>query len=192
MRCFIDMDGVLVDFVGGALRAHNRQMENWPPGEFDMPKVLKMRCQDFWAPLTGAKFWAELKPTPEAHELIALLEARFSSRELCILSSPTTDPQCLAGKLQWLCRRLPGYERRYLLGPEKHYCASPDCLLIDDADHNVDRFREAGGCAILFPRPWNRLHAVPDPLAYVADCIAREDWQADSEPVGEEDDFELG
>jgi 5'(3')-deoxyribonucleotidase len=181
MRCFVDMDGVLVDFVGGALRRHNREVENWPAGEFNMAKVLAMPKRQFWDGLGRAEFWATLEATPEAHELIALLEAEFGSWELCILSSPTRDPQCAAGKVEWLQRCLPEYQRRFLIGPEKRFCAGPECLLIDDADHNVDRFREAGGCAILFPRPWNRLHSITDPLAHVVDCIGRGDWHAEPE-----------
>ncbi|MFT5126811.1 MAG: 5'(3')-deoxyribonucleotidase [Rhodothermales bacterium] len=194
MRCFVDMDGVLVDFVGAALRRHERRVDEWPPGEFNMAKVLGIPRRDFWGPLEGAEFWATLEPTAEAHELMAVLEAEFGSWELCILSSPTRDPQCSAGKVQWLQRCLPDYSRRFLLGPEKRFCAGPDSLLIDDADHNVDRFREAGGCGILFPRPWNRLHAVTDPLAHVVDCIGRGDWHAEpesDEPVDLESMFSV-
>lgn len=181
MRCFVDMDGVLVDFVGGALKLLGRTVDDWPPGEFNMAKVLDMPRHEFWGALSGAEFWSSLRPTREAHALMATLETTFGSWELCILSSPTADPQCLSGKARWLDRCLPEYRRRFLFGPEKRFCAGPDCLLIDDADQNVDSFRAAGGCAILFPRPWNRLHWVADPLAYVTDCIARSDWHAEPE-----------
>lgn len=189
MRCFVDMDGVLVDFVGGALQRVGREFPDWPPGEFNMSKVLGMASHRFWERLNGADFWSGLSPTPECHPLMAHLESTFGSWDICILSSPTRDPQCLAGKVMWLEKHLPDYRRRFLLGPEKRFCAGPDNLLIDDADHKVDAFRNAGGCAILFPRPWNRLHAIDDPLDYVIDCIARSDWHADPDP-GEVDPTE--
>jgi hypothetical protein len=62
------------------------------------------------------------------------------------------------GKKQWIRRYLPEEMwNNYLIGPPKHLCASPDALLIDDVEENVDKFRAYGGRAVLFPRPWNRL-----------------------------------
>jgi 5'(3')-deoxyribonucleotidase len=80
---------------------------------------------------------------------------------ICILTGPTKDPECLAGKYEWITTVLPPYlHRQYLIGPRKQFCAHPEALLIDDSDDNVKAFRGAGGHAILVPRPWNSLHAL--------------------------------
>ena len=47
-------------------------------------------------------------------------------------------------------------------------------LLIDDNDTNVDRFRERGGRAILFPQPWNRNHSLAeDRMSYLEDELSQ-------------------
>ena len=44
-RCILDMDGVLTNFVGGILKAHNIPssyqdfISTWPEGEYDMCMV---------------------------------------------------------------------------------------------------------------------------------------------------------
>ncbi len=66
------------------------------------------------------------------------------------------SPQEYARPLRaWLGK----YTRRTLLGDCKHACAHKGALLIDDSDEQVERFRQAGGWAILLPRAWNSRHA---------------------------------
>ena len=77
------------------------------------------------------------------------------------MTSPTIDPDCLAGKLEWIHEFTPRWmHRQYLVGPRKQFCAHREALLIDDADKNVNTFREWGGQALLVPRPWNSMHAL--------------------------------
>jgi len=48
---------------------------------------------------------------------------------------------------------------RSMFGSEKWLMAGLDRLLIDDADHNIDKFVQYGGHTLLVPRPWNHAHA---------------------------------
>jgi hypothetical protein len=116
---------------------------------------------------TVEQFWENVpriawSHTPRAREFDFLLDNALDlvGREnICLLTSPTKDPESLAGKLEWIHLNLPSWmHRQYLVGPRKHFCARPDSLLIDDSDDNVKKFREHGGNAILVPRPWNSLH----------------------------------
>lgn len=151
--CYLDMDGVLVDFVNGALREHGYHL---PEGtvKWDFNHQLKIPDPEFWGPF-GRSFWSNLGWMPEGRELLTELEIMFGQDHIVILSSPCGTPGCAEGKLDWIKQHLPKYKRQYLLGPAKHLCASPSHILIDDYDHNVDKFRTYGGFAALVPRSWN-------------------------------------
>jgi len=161
---YLDMDGVLCDFVGAALRVHRQldALDHWPAGEWDIAKVLRVKSEEFWWRIDhhGERFWASLQPYPWAADLVRLLESM--SVPITIASSLSYDPYSAAGKLQWLSEHFPQFKRRYLLGSEKHLLAKPGAVLIDDNDQGVEDFRQAGGQAVLFPQAWNRRFDVKD------------------------------
>jgi len=177
MRCFIDMDGVLVDFVGGAQAFYGRKLDPYPAGDFDIVKALGMSSREFWNGLDES-YWANLPMLPDAALLLQLLEQSFGTMNLCLLTSPSRDPRSLSGKLRWIQKHLKKFERRFLIGPPKEFCAHPGSILFDDSDGNVDQFRRAGGAAVLVPRPWNRDHAIVDAVAHVQQCITNRHWHA--------------
>lgn len=114
--------------------------------------------QSFWNAVPR-EAWAKTPRSPEFDFLLKHSVELVGRENVCLLTSPTKDPECLAGKLEWIHDTMPAWmHRQYLIGPRKHFCARPDSLLIDDSDENVNKFREAGGNAILVPRPWNSLH----------------------------------
>ncbi len=158
--CLLDLDGVLVDFVGGALSLHGKHV---PPSEvrWDFLTQIGLEPADFWRPL-GRSFWAGLPWTAEGRELLDVVEDVFGPENVCLLTSPCATPGCCEGKLDWVARELPAYRRRVLVGACKHLVAGPGKLLLDDHDANVEAFREAGGSAILVPRPWNDRRAECD------------------------------
>ena len=177
MKVLLDLDGVLADFTGGMCRAHNRP-DPWADGQnrgcYAMDELWGMTASEFWEPATEG-FWAELEPTPGAFHLVRFLEEQVGAANICILSSPSLDPGCVPGKLRWIRRHLPEYSRRFLFGPRKEFCAgTPSHLLIDDHEANVKGFREAGGTAILFPRPWNVISDMGDRgLSHVFEAVKR-------------------
>jgi len=168
------MDGVLSDFVSGALTLHGRSaaIEDWPPGEFNMARVLGMSSGEFWRRIDqeGADYWSGLEKYEWFDELI---ETVRQVAPMAILSSPSLAPGCPAGKLQWLQQHFGRGFRDFLIGPQKHLCARSDAVLIDDSDRNVDRFREHGGHAILFPQAWNSNHSISDRVGFVREELAR-------------------
>jgi 5'(3')-deoxyribonucleotidase len=111
--------------------------------------------KDFWDRITR-DVWAT---APKSDEFEFLLEASadlVGQENVIILTKPTIDPDCMAGKLEWIHANVPRWMRRqFLVGPSKEFCARPDTLLVDDADKNVNKFKEAGGMTLLVPRPWN-------------------------------------
>lgn len=159
-RCLLDMDGVLVDFVGGACRHHGIRdpyddPQNW--GKPKLDELAGMPKSVFFAPL-GEDFWANLEPTRECFALVEMLEKHFGKEAVCIMTSPVLTHGCYEGKLCWLRKHLPQFSRRFLVGPTKEFAAGPEVTLVDDSDSNIDRFLAWGGDVIQVPRPWNRLH----------------------------------
>ena len=150
--CYLDLDGVLVDFIRGALRVHNKEL----PIEdvrWDFHEQVGIPNNEFWEPM-GFDFWANLDWMGEGQDLLRGIEGLFGE-SVVLLTSPCLTVGSVEGKVDWVKRNIPGYQRRLFVGPAKHLLASHCKVLVDDHDVNVDKFREHGGKAILVPRPWN-------------------------------------
>jgi len=174
---FVDLDGVLADFVRAALALYERDelLDCWPAGEWNMPKVLDISRGKFWGAIDrqGGAFWESLEIYPWTFKLI---DRQREIAPITIATSPSLDPSCLAGKVRWMQRHLGGSFRDFLIGPSKHLLAKPDVVLIDDRDSNIDAFRKHGGQAILFPQPWNTNHHIEDDrLTYVLSQLSGKD-----------------
>lgn len=155
---FLDMDGLLVNFVGGALAAHHRPDATLTAGEWHIAKSLGLTEKEFWAPLQGIPFWAELQPMPDMSQILAIIHELFGLQRCYLLSTPCLDDACYTGKALWVEQHLPDFQRRLILATQKFPLARPGALLIDDSDNNVRQWRLCGGDAILLPRLWNSHH----------------------------------
>ena len=158
-RIFLDMAGVLCDWVGGVcklLGVDQATIESEWTDDGDICPQLGVSMDELWAAIdaTGSVFWSSLRPYPWALDLWNLCE---SIAPTVVLTSPSWHPSSLSGKLEWMNEHLGrgGPFRRYLIGPEKAACAGPGKVLIDDRRKLCGDFMEAGGRALLFPRPWN-------------------------------------
>lgn len=153
----IDMDGVIADFVSPALEMHRHPelQEQWPAGHWDICSLLEISEERFWRDI-GHLFWADIDSYPWADNLIHAVES--TGCEWAICSTPARDHSSSSGKVEWMQKQFGKDFRNYHLTPRKHHLAKPTTLLIDDNDGNVERFRAAGGEAILFPQPWNSEH----------------------------------
>jgi len=163
-KVLLDIDGVLNKFILEALAkfgtpiAYNEYSPDWG---WDMLKGIEHRYGrkvdpvEFWGAVRR-EWWAKSELSDEALAIIDRCASLVGRKNVCLLTSPTRDPDCVAGKLEWIQQKLPPWlHRQFLIGPRKHFCAREDHLLVDDADHNVRDFRKHGGQAILVPRPWN-------------------------------------
>jgi hypothetical protein len=156
VKVFLDMDGVLTDFVRGCWRwfAHHvpyREVKWLLEPQFGFAKA-----NEFWEALTR-EFWATLEWTPEGEELFQGL-VRIAGAEnivLCSSPSPWGKAGSAAGKIDWIEKRLPNWKSRYILSPCKHEAANSNILLIDDNNDNCEKFRKAGGFSLIVPQPWN-------------------------------------
>jgi hypothetical protein len=164
MHILLDLDDTLNKFTITALSTFCGRTiteADYPnKGSFDICEAASLLMgtevtkPEFWNSFDRSD-WASV-PKSDEYDMILEFAERHGRDNVCILTSPTVDPLCLAGKLDWIHDNLPSWlHRQFLMGPRKHFCAGPDRLLIDDADKNVSAFREHGGEAILVPRAWN-------------------------------------
>lgn len=161
MKVFLDMDGVIAAFNKGINEAFGLKVCPFTDpinfGVWDYCDILGVTTKVFWDHCTSELF-EELDPTDDAHKIVNYLEKRFGRKNICILSSPPLNPESMVGKSRWLSKHFPQYERQFFFGTKKGFAAHAGSLLIDDADHNIKEFSEAGGQTFLYPRPWNKAY----------------------------------
>ncbi len=135
-KFYCDMDGVLVDFIKGYYDLTGKDLT----GAFHSGDA-------FWEPINkaGLDFWVNLDWTPDGKELWKYIE-KYKPE---ILSAPSKNNDSRVGKHQWVKRELPDVHLLLRYRKDKKEFASPNSILIDDLDTNVDSWREAGGIAIL-------------------------------------------
>lgn len=158
MRCFLDIDGVLADFDKAMSHAHGgytwNQEEQQP---WDTESWLGMTAEQWWEPANSVEFWQHLEWTEDGKDILKEAEWYFTKEHICLLTSPSLSPHSTVGKILWIREHLPEYARQFLIGGCKHFCASPNTVLIDDHDKNIEMFERHGGIGILVPRRWNSL-----------------------------------
>ena len=157
-QIFLDLDGVVANFFGAALRVHDRLdlVDKWPKGEWDMAKVMGISEGNFWNGFDYPEFWRTIPVYSWAEFLIGQLQ-KFAP--ITVATSPGLSCYAATSKIEWVRESLPviggpGFSD-FLIGHQKHLLAKPGAVLIDDNETNCRRFKAAGGEAILFPQVWN-------------------------------------
>jgi hypothetical protein len=162
-KCFLDMDGVLSDFVGGAAKAHglpNPYLDPKSNGIYSTEKLWGMTSQQFWAPTNSVEFWVGLERTSEADQIVRLVCDTFKPENVAILTAPSLFLSCAGAKRLWIEKNYPIFQHRIILASAatKQFIAGANKMLIDDRDSNCEEWENANGDAILLPRPWNQLY----------------------------------
>lgn len=176
--CFLDMDGVLADFVRGSLAFHKKEL---PYEEvcFDFWQKVDMTEGDYFGPL-GEDFWASLEPTREFEHIISGAETGFGRENVFILTKPAPTLGCAVGKARWVDKHLPpGYTTRLLFADQAHgkkVHSRPGRVLVDDQDGHINGWREAGGTGILVPQPWNSMAHCHDQAGSIVFGCLLEPW----------------
>ena len=133
---FVDMDGVLVDFIKGYHELTGRDIT----GSFHSDAA-------FWEPIdkAGYNFWMNLEWTKDGKKLWNYIK-KYNPE---ILSAPSRQNDSRVGKHDWVKRELPD-SHLILRSPEnKKEFAKPNAILIDDRESNIDDWNKAGGIGIL-------------------------------------------
>ncbi|MCK9568818.1 hypothetical protein M0R72_07755 [Candidatus Pacearchaeota archaeon] len=182
LTVLLDMDEVITDFVGAALREHgwtrHRLEKVWTPGTWSIVEPMEMTQQQFWAPIkaAGTDFWAYMNPTPWAEKILGLM----SKYDWMIVTSPSKCAAAGTGKIRWIKQQLGEDFEDYVITPCKSRLARPDYVLIDDREETVKNFVKAGGRGIVFPSRHNFLHECSDPVQYVKYRLEQETRQTGS------------
>jgi 5'(3')-deoxyribonucleotidase len=148
----LDMDGVIVDFVKGALKFHGR--EDYVVKHWDFDQDICETREDFWKDL-GFSFWANLPWTPQGIDFLGYLRKEVGKENICFLTSPCATVGSIEGKIEWLRRKIPDMSRQFAVSPMKQAFAHHKALLVDDSDVNCAKFKLGGGNSIVVPQLWN-------------------------------------
>jgi len=139
---YIDMDGVLVDFFDAWAKLMGEKSFR---DIKDIDKGLQaIRDTD--------DFWLNLKPTPNAGKLLALVRKLKGS--YTILSSPLADdPRSEPHKRMWVEKNLKQFPPKKVIitGNKAKYAQQSDGtpnILIDDFGQNIDKWNAAGGIGV--------------------------------------------
>ena len=135
-KIYCDMDGVLADFESGYEELTGIDLK----GEFK-------KGDDFWDPIkiAGVGFWAGLKWMPGGQELWDYLKP-FNPQ---LLSAPSREQSSRIGKHVWVKHKIPGTKLILRYASQKQELATPESILIDDRQVNIDQWEAAGGIGIL-------------------------------------------
>ena len=166
MNILLDMDGVLVDFVGGCIEAHGSVEKASDQVAYNFWRDWKsawsrkfewgdesMTDFEFWSACSGGDFWRSLKPYSWTVEFYS--ELRKIAPVKIVTSPRYEDPECFAGKLHWLKAHLGIEPSDVVFASKKWLLNGNGNILIDDHDDQFDNFISHGGDAIIFPQPWN-------------------------------------
>lgn len=168
---FLDMDGVLCDFVSAAFTAHGHRFDasKYPRGEFACEKILGVSTNEFWRRIDfgGEAFWENLEPYPWALDLAKELQ---QIDRVFIATSPSRSPASYSGKRRWL-QKMGLCRLDAMFGSQKWLMSRPGRILVDDGEHNILPWINEGGQAILIPQPWNNANPVRDVVGYVCNSL---------------------
>ena len=136
-KIYSDMDGVLVDFEKGyeKLTGIDLKGEYRPDGE------------NFWKPIeqAGVGYWAGLEWMSDGKQLWSYLKP-FNP---VLLSAPSRSQSSRIGKHVWVKHKIPGTKLILRYASQKQELATPESILIDDRQANIDQWEAAGGIGIL-------------------------------------------
>ena len=156
MLAFVDMDGVLCDSIAEMFRRFGQgKTPKICKGSYDTSTILGI--QDPWSQF-GADFFESVGWTEDGRRILETVEQASGKDNVYICTSPTYESTSADGKLRWIRKHIPEYERRYVLTPNKWLLSRPGRVLIDDCDEQIEGWGIDGGIGILVPRPWNSKH----------------------------------
>lgn len=158
-KIFLDMDGVMADFVQGMCNRHHRLhpwLHNPDLQEQDLQRVWGGMSQEVFWSVTDFEFWSTLPKAPFADEIVQASIDLVGVENVAILSAPTYHcPGCVPGKFAWLDRLYPQISWHAVFTKAKEFIARPGVLLVDDFKSNLDKFAAAGGSVLQCPAPHN-------------------------------------
>lgn len=170
---YFDMDGVLVDFLGGAckylgidtLDPINRKMLK---DELPFEKHFVEGGRDTFIDIineAGYDFWMELELLPWANTLFNLVNKISGKYNVYFLTSHSDFPVAVQAKINYIKKYFNS--DRIVITKYKSLCARPGTILIDDMDYNLSPFESEGGDSFKWPNQWKLLDGEIDINEYL-------------------------
>ena len=162
MKFLVDVDGVVANFCGAVCKRYDIREGTLKPQWQILHEVaerLNLSNTKLWSELKNSpEFWSSMEKTPEAVDLMHCLNALSQLYKLGTLCFVTSTPdEATPYRRAWLIRHLGPY--RLAFTEEKEIFVGAG-ILIDDKPKNVEKFKQAGGEAILYPNYWNSNGAI--------------------------------
>ena len=161
MRILFDGDGVLVDFLSGALAIvqdlTGESVLEHQVCDYDLGLLLPEDLRaEFWRRCAAPGFCAGLEPYPHAHTVVQLL--RRNHIVGCVTAPMRDSPTWKAERSTWLQRRLGIAEERIWLVPSLAKVEIDGDIFVDDNPALVEHWQLAHpeSTALLWERPYNR------------------------------------
>jgi len=160
---YLDMDGVLVDFVGRC-----DQLLGWEPGSYGhLPDREKhAHYVKAWKTVGKRKFFSEAAPLHLKDWKVLMEAAHENGWNVEILTSLGSydgdmGEAAHAGKVEFLRKHygdlidLKALRRFNCVATsrQKQFYATPESYLVDDYDRNTREFHDAGGRGFLYAEP---------------------------------------
>lgn len=160
---YLDIDGVLTDFIGDAAELFGFERGNiycrWEYGTHSLSKYLSVSKKDLWNKihLEGLEFWRDMTNYADSHKLVCELLNWYNNGdiELYLATAVSPIPFSYVGRLQWIKNQFGSDFDNFIFIKDKYRLAKKDTVLIDDFSKQCDRFIAEGGVGVVYPRPWN-------------------------------------
>ena len=137
-QIFFDIDGVVADFAHGYKEQFGRNAYK------DDPFTIAQQCA------TNPHFFRTLPVIGRGRSLYYELKNNF---EIIFLTTPMDDlPFCRVDKVAWTKENFPDVKTMIFSSNKAEYASHEGSILIDDMDHNLKPWEEAGGTAIDFTK----------------------------------------
>lgn len=157
---FVDMDGVLTDFIG-AVEKHF-QVDIPPSTGHEIWDAMGYSEDTFWKRVNkiGPKFWATMDKLPWCDELLVWLQ----DKDWVICTKPSRHWSCAAGKVQWINNHI---RHKWIMIQDKHLLSQGNNLLIDNHPDNCENWGRS--MSVLFPDPYANGRRLREPVGTFLD-----------------------
>lgn len=153
---YLDVDGVLADFLGGCERLFKRRVPRTEKSNWHFYRDWGLTDTSFWNRIhkAGQKFWENLEVLESGRILVKTLERVYRRHfDIVLATAVAPFPEALAGRMAWLRKHFPQYAGRtiFIASELKHRLAAPGRVLIDDNEDTCRQWELLGGKAIVWP-----------------------------------------
>ena len=167
MTIFLDLDGILVNFIGGVHKRlgipYNPTKYPYARGKYQILEDIAYKSDgeltkdDVYKACDCHCFWESLEWDINGKRILDV--ALRTGSKIYVCTAPMLRPDAWSGKAKWVQRHLGGKVQGLIVtSAPKSLLARSNHVLIDDKDTNVSEFIAEGGFAYLVPQPWNSRH----------------------------------